>query len=90
MIPFMIEHAGKQHLSDHTKVARFVAEMRKLGVTEKDIYGYAVRLFVVDLDVLSSVLRPERYDHSSQQAPRSWWQWSIGCKRGFARSLSKG
>ncbi len=70
----MIEPEIKQHLTDHAKITRFVAEMSKLGLSEKDIYGYAVRLFVVDLDVLSDVIRSKHQGHTDQHAPESWWQ----------------
>lgn len=70
----MIEPEIKQHLTDHAKITRFVAEISKLGLSEKDIYGYAVRLFVVDLDVLSDVIRSKHQGHTDQHAPESWWQ----------------
>lgn len=77
MIAFMIEPEIKQHLTDHTKVAHFVAEMRKLGMNEKDTYVYAVRLFIVDLDVLSEVIKSKHHSQgkllTDQRAPRSWW-----------------
>ena len=59
----MIELERKRHLIDHAEIARFVAAISKHGVSEDDIYEYAVRLFVVDLDILSDVIWSKYHGH---------------------------
>jgi hypothetical protein len=61
----MIEPERKRHLIDHAEIAHFVAAISKLGVSEDDIYDYAVRLFVIDLDILSEVLWSRYHGHGA-------------------------
>jgi hypothetical protein len=59
----MFESERKRHLIDQAEIARLVAAIIKHGVSEHDIYEYAVRLFVIDLDILSDVIWSKYHSH---------------------------
>jgi hypothetical protein len=82
----MIEPERKRHLIDHAEIARFVAEMSKLGVSENAIYDYAVRVFVIDLDILSDVLGSDAVRRHARL--RSRWRNPASCALTLASARS--
>ena len=58
-------------LADPPEISLFVAKASKLGLSPKETYHLAVRLYVIDLDELRDALENERVAAQMRQAATS-------------------